>query len=111
MALSVPIIATSVFGLPELIDDGVTGYICEPRDLGALIDALMRFLRAGADERRAIGEAGALLVREKHDSRGYADAYRRLLGSLVADPSRFPVEAMMPRDASATHESRGEGAA
>lgn len=28
--------ATSVFGLPELIDDGETGWLCEPRDARAL---------------------------------------------------------------------------
>jgi glycosyltransferase involved in cell wall biosynthesis len=90
MAFSVPVIATRVFGLPELIDDGVTGYLCEPRDIGELVRVLNRFLSASVEERAAVGAAGAAVVRERHDSRGYADAYHRLLRSLIEDPSRSP---------------------
>ena len=36
MAWETPVLATSVFGLPELIDDGETGWLCEPRDMLAL---------------------------------------------------------------------------
>lgn len=92
MAFSVPVIATSVFGLPELIDDGVTGYLCQPNDVGELSRMLERFLGATAEERRRIGEAGAALVRERHDSRGYASAYERLLRGLVETPGRLPSE-------------------
>jgi hypothetical protein len=33
---SLPVIATRAFGLPELIEDGVTGYLCDARDIGNL---------------------------------------------------------------------------
>jgi D-inositol-3-phosphate glycosyltransferase len=92
MAFSVPVIATRVFGLSELIDDGVTGYLCEPRDIGELVCVLNRFLSSTVEEREAVGAAGAILVREGHDSRDYADAYHRLLRSLIEDPSRSPSE-------------------
>ena len=92
MAFSIPVIATRVFGLPELIDDGVTGYLCEPRDTAALAQAIDRFLSTGSDERAAIGSAGAAVVRERHDSRGYADAYHRLLRALVNDSTSSPAE-------------------
>ena len=75
MAFSVPVIATRVFGLPELIDDGVTGYLCEPRDTTQLAKAIDRFLSTTSDERAAVGAAGAAIVRKRHDSRGYAEAY------------------------------------
>jgi D-inositol-3-phosphate glycosyltransferase len=92
MAFSVPVIATRAFGLPELIDDGVTGYLCESRDIGELVGALSRFLSTTPEEREAVGAAAAALVRERHDSRGYADAYHRLLRGLTEDPNRSPSE-------------------
>ena len=94
MAFSVPVIATRVFGLPELIDDGVTGYLCEPRDTRELIDVMSRFLSTTPDEREAVGAAAAALVRERHDSRGYSDAYYRLLQSLLEDPKRIPASVL-----------------
>jgi D-inositol-3-phosphate glycosyltransferase len=90
MAFSVPVIATRAFGLPEIIDDGVTGYLCESRDIGELVGALSRFLSTTPEERAAVGAAAAALVRERHDSGGYADAYHRLLRGLIEDPNRYP---------------------
>jgi glycosyltransferase involved in cell wall biosynthesis len=90
MAFGLPVIATRVFGLPELIDDGVTGWLCEPHDVASLAGALRRFLQTPAGEREAVGAAAARLVRERHDSRGYAHAYGALLRSLVADPAALP---------------------
>ena len=92
MAFSVPVIATRVFGLPELIEDGITGYLCESRDTAQLVDAIERFLSAPREERTAVGAAGAAVVRRQHDSRGYAEAFHRLLRSLIEDPSRAPTE-------------------
>jgi glycosyltransferase involved in cell wall biosynthesis/SAM-dependent methyltransferase len=90
MAFSVPVLATRVFGLPELIEDGVTGYLCEPRDTDELMRLLTRFLSSTTEERQAVGSAGAELVRERHDSRGYAAEYHRLLRALIQDPTRSP---------------------
>jgi glycosyltransferase involved in cell wall biosynthesis len=90
MAFSVPVIATRVFGLPELIEDGVTGYLCDPRDVSELARTLARFLDTPAATREAVGAAGASLVRERHDSRSYADLYHRLLRALVVDPGQRP---------------------
>ncbi|HEY1303115.1 MAG TPA: glycosyltransferase family 4 protein [Vicinamibacterales bacterium] len=52
-----PVVATTVGGLPEMIDDGVTGYLVPPRDERALAAASVRLLR---DERlrRELGMNG-----------------------------------------------------
>ncbi len=94
MAFSVPVIATRVFGLPELIEDGVTGYLCEPRDVSELARTLTRFFGTPVREREAVGAAGASLVRERHDSRGYADTYHRLFRALVTDPHHPPSDVL-----------------
>jgi len=40
-----PVVATTVGGLPDMVDDGRTGYLVPPRDERALADAIVRLLR------------------------------------------------------------------
>jgi glycosyltransferase involved in cell wall biosynthesis len=42
-----PVISTAVGGLPEVVDDGVTGYLVPPEDPKALADAILRFFDQG----------------------------------------------------------------
>jgi len=45
MAAGLPVIATKVGGIPEIIEDGVHGLLVPPEDSGALAAALLRMLR------------------------------------------------------------------
>ena len=42
-----PVISTAVGGLPEVVDDGVTGFLVPPEDPGALADAILTFYERG----------------------------------------------------------------
>ena len=57
MAFSVPIVATAAGGIPEAVEDGISGRVVPARDPEALADALASVL---ADEarRRQLGAAG-----------------------------------------------------
>jgi D-inositol-3-phosphate glycosyltransferase len=92
MCLGLPVLSTNVFGLAELLDDGVTGLLYEPLDLGAAIDALDRLLSMPPDELAGIAARGAALVHRDHDSAGYAGDVLALLKGLIADPTATPVE-------------------
>ena len=54
MASGVPLVATTVGGIPEIVDDGATGMLVPPRDAQALAIALQRMLGDSA-ARRAMG--------------------------------------------------------
>ena len=64
MALSRPVVASRVGGIPEMITDGVTGLLVPPHDPPALAAAIVRLLRAHplAD---VIGRAGHDLVHDR----------------------------------------------
>jgi glycosyltransferase involved in cell wall biosynthesis len=64
MALSRPVVASNVGGIPEMIEDGVTGLLVPPHDPAALAAAIVRLLtdHPFAD---TLGRAGHDLVHER----------------------------------------------
>ena len=46
-----PVIVTAVGGLPDVVKDGVTGYVVPPQNPRALADAMLRFYREDAGPR------------------------------------------------------------
>lgn len=57
MAEGLPVVATSIGGLPEIIEEGKTGYLVTPSDVTALADRL-RLLLADKARRVEMGTAG-----------------------------------------------------
>ena len=57
MMAGLPVAATRVGGVPELVEDGVTGYLVPPQDSHALAEALRKLL-ADPALRRRMGKAG-----------------------------------------------------
>lgn len=64
MAMRVPVIATTVGGLPESVDDGKTGILVPPTNVNFLINAI-RHLMEHPETRREMGEAGRKRVEER----------------------------------------------
>jgi glycosyltransferase involved in cell wall biosynthesis len=64
MAAARPVVATATGGIPEVVDDGVTGFLVAPRDDRAMADAIVRLLKDG-DLRQRMGLAGLKRARER----------------------------------------------
>lgn len=80
MASGLPVVSTRVSGIPELIDDGVSGRLVEPRDHLALADAIAQMLSDPALRDRC-AEAGRRKVESEFDVRSEAG---RLLSHMAA---------------------------
>ena len=66
MASCRPVIATRVGGVQELVEDGVSGRVLPPGDVGALAEAFVD-LASDPDRRRTTGEAGRAKVEAEFD--------------------------------------------
>jgi glycosyltransferase involved in cell wall biosynthesis len=58
LACGVPVVATDVGGIPELIRDGRDGALVPYGDVPALADALLRVLAQRWDREALVGRAG-----------------------------------------------------
>jgi glycosyltransferase involved in cell wall biosynthesis len=83
MAAGLPVVATSVGGVPELIEDGKTGWLVPPRDAEALAGQL-RLLLGNPEQRLRMGAAAYARVRDHFSvaqmTQNFADLYDELLG-------------------------------
>jgi D-inositol-3-phosphate glycosyltransferase len=104
MAFGLPVVASRVFGLPELICDGKDGFLFEPNDIEDTAEALRAVLRLTPDERVRVGEVGQTLIRTTRSSRPCAVSYRRLIDQLMADPRRHPRAALVGLAGGASHD-------
>ena len=79
MATGLPVIATRIAGIPELIDDGVTGRLVAPGSSGEVFHALEALIADGSMG-LAWGEAARLKVEAEFDADQCAE---RLLGIFI----------------------------
>lgn len=87
MASGKPVVSSRQSGIPELVDDGVTGLLCPPGDAAALAEALA-VLAADPDLRRRMGAAGRRRILQDFDMRASARVLAAMLAESVAQEAR-----------------------
>jgi glycosyltransferase involved in cell wall biosynthesis len=83
MACGLPIVATSVGGTAELVQDGVNGCLVPPESPQALAGALARLIAAPA-LRRAMGARNVQLVRDSYTWPAMASRYLNVYRQAIA---------------------------
>jgi len=83
MACEVPVVASRVGGVPELVDDGVTGILCPAEDLPAMAAASIRLLTDAALHARMAKAARSTAVKRFADSR-IVPMYERFYDEVLA---------------------------
>jgi glycosyltransferase involved in cell wall biosynthesis len=90
LAAGRPVVATKVGGVPDVVDDGETGFLVRPRDTHALAERL-EILARDPDRRAAMGAAGRARVLERYAVDRLVDdvdaLYRELLASRPTAPT------------------------
>jgi glycosyltransferase involved in cell wall biosynthesis len=90
MATALPVVATRVGGVPEVVEDGVTGLLVQPEDPAALAAAILRLVQ-DRDLRRQLGEKGYERFKERF-------GHERFIASVLAAYDATGVAGSHPGD-------------
>ncbi|MGD0088361.1 MAG: glycosyltransferase family 4 protein [Planctomycetota bacterium] len=83
MAKGLPVVATRVGAVPDLIEDGVHGLLVPPNDAGALAAALLRVLAEPLAQRLAWGRAARAKAERLYGYETWATAHEELYARLL----------------------------
>lgn len=83
MASRLPSVATAVGDVPNMIEEGRTGFVVPPRDPAAFTEALLRLASLSEGERKAMGDRARETVERRFRIEAVAEAHRVLYESLL----------------------------
>jgi glycosyltransferase involved in cell wall biosynthesis len=73
-AMGVPVVASAIGGLKEVVAHGETGWLVTPEDPGALANILEQAIDVGHERRVAMGAAGRARTRARYSVKAMTDA-------------------------------------
>jgi len=85
-AMARPLIATDVPGCRHAVEEGVSGYLCAPRDAASLAAAMLRLMGLAEAERAAMGAAARARVETEFDERLVARRYAEAIEAALKGP-------------------------
>jgi glycosyltransferase involved in cell wall biosynthesis len=83
LAMGRPVLGTYIAGVPELVENGVNGWLVPAGNVDATASAIARLLQTSTDELTRMGRAGADQVRLQHDARKEAAKLVELFTSVI----------------------------
>jgi glycosyltransferase involved in cell wall biosynthesis len=82
-AMGKPIITTDAVGCRDVVDDGVNGYLCKPKDTVDLYKKMKKMLLLSDEQRRDMGKRGRGKMEQSYDQEIVIDAYRRAIAGIL----------------------------
>ncbi|HEV1994143.1 MAG TPA: N-acetyl-alpha-D-glucosaminyl L-malate synthase BshA [Candidatus Acidoferrum sp.] len=95
MACEVPVIATNVGGLPEVVENGVDGYLVEPGDVAEAARRAIEIL-SRADRGREMGQTARVNARKKYCANDVIPVYERYYQRVLEQSSAASVARAHP---------------
>lgn len=87
MAYHLPVIASRCGGVPEVVEEGVTGELVEPDDYEGLASRIVALIQQ-PEMRQRLGQAGYQRYKERFTQEREVRQYENLFAELIARPQR-----------------------
>jgi len=82
-AMAKPIIATDVSGCRDIVEDGLNGLLCRPRDSRSLLEKMEKMIDLDVDERIRLGNCGRKKVEQEFDQRLVIEKYVQAVNDIL----------------------------
>lgn len=90
MAMGLPVVSTPIAGVPEMMQDGINGFLIEPGDHEALADRIIKLMQDD-DLRREIGERNVKNIQKNFHPRIFAQNVSQLYEDVLKTSVRYTV--------------------
>lgn len=78
-----PLLASNIPGCKEIIDDGVNGFVFEPKDSNSMYDAIKKFTSLSFEERKEMGLQSRLKVEREFDRNIVVNEYLKNIKEIL----------------------------
>ncbi|MEO1178154.1 MAG: glycosyltransferase family 4 protein [Pseudomonadota bacterium] len=82
-AMARPLITTKMPGCEDVVTDGTSGYLVDPRSVADLQDRMAEIARLTPEQRTRMGHAGRSFMEEAYDEACVISAYRNALNDIT----------------------------
>ncbi len=82
-SMAKPLVTTNVPGCKDVVDDGVNGFLCKPKDAQDLAVQMEKMLQLSRDELEAMGRAGRSKIIEEYSEELVIDRYLDAIGEVL----------------------------
>jgi glycosyltransferase involved in cell wall biosynthesis len=82
-SMAKPVITTDAPGCRDVVEDGVNGFLCRPRDADDLARQMRRMIALSAEERAQMGRAGRAKMLREFDERIVIGRYLKAIGEIL----------------------------
>lgn len=82
-AMCRPIITTDVVGCRDVVDDGINGYLCLPKNSDDLARKIVQMIKLTPDERKKMGVQGRMKVEREFDERVVISRYIAVISEIA----------------------------
>jgi len=82
-AMARPVITTDAPGCRNVVNDGVTGFLCEPRSIESLVESIEKFITLSHARRTEMGHLGRQKMEHEYDETIVISAYRQAIEELT----------------------------
>lgn len=78
-----PIITTNIFGCKETVEDGVNGFLVEPKNVQSLVDAITRYIELSKEQKRQMSLESRKFAQSRFDVNNVIAVYDDIITKAI----------------------------